>query len=228
MGSDGDERGLKNGKIEQIWKTSLACLCSFLTSMTGGIVLVWWEYLYHPQNRQLWMVPFGLILFSTPVIVGLSVFISDICNNSKDAQHASTQDQLVDSTDHSLVLHHSTKDDLRTNPIGPYGITLVWDWKPTTPSWNTINTCQFLRRSSKKIQKNTSYHRCQMLASTCGVVSGKRTEGIIRGKALFEKVYDVRESCPKVGFTFPGSLSPCFRLYMWGLRGDYLASSGRI
>ncbi|KAL4354176.1 hypothetical protein GQ457_06G019340 [Hibiscus cannabinus] len=57
-----------------------ACLWSFLVSLGGGLLLGWWEYEYHPENRQLWMVPFGLILFSTPLIIWFAIFVSDICS----------------------------------------------------------------------------------------------------------------------------------------------------
>ncbi|KAL0301974.1 UNVERIFIED_CONTAM: hypothetical protein Sradi_6474200 [Sesamum radiatum] len=38
------------------------------------------ELNYHPTNHQQWMVPLGLILFVTPLIVCLAVFTSDFCN----------------------------------------------------------------------------------------------------------------------------------------------------
>ncbi|KAL5792159.1 hypothetical protein ACOSP7_000753 [Xanthoceras sorbifolium] len=59
----------------------VACLWSFLVSITGGLTLGFWEYQYHPTNRQLWMVPFSLILLVTPVVVWFAVFVSDIFNN---------------------------------------------------------------------------------------------------------------------------------------------------
>jgi len=51
-------------------------ISSLLISITGGSLLGWWLHKYHPTNRQLWMVPFGLILLFTPAIVCLSLIIS--------------------------------------------------------------------------------------------------------------------------------------------------------
>ncbi|KHN06351.1 hypothetical protein D0Y65_016949 [Glycine soja] len=53
-------------------------ISSLLISIIGGSMLGWWLHKYHPTNRQLWMVPFGLILLLTPVIVWLSLIISDM------------------------------------------------------------------------------------------------------------------------------------------------------
>ncbi|GAB4844650.1 hypothetical protein Ancab_038052, partial [Ancistrocladus abbreviatus] len=63
----------------QHWKACIACLISFLVSMAGVAILVWWQIDYHPTNSELWMVPIGLILFATPVIVWLSSIFSDFC-----------------------------------------------------------------------------------------------------------------------------------------------------
>ncbi|CAL0318021.1 unnamed protein product [Lupinus luteus] len=52
---------------------------SVLITIAGGSLLGWWLYKYHPTNKQLWMVPFSLILFLTPLIVWFSLFISDLC-----------------------------------------------------------------------------------------------------------------------------------------------------
>ncbi|KAL2336257.1 hypothetical protein Fmac_010703 [Flemingia macrophylla] len=61
-------------------------MSSLLISTVGGSLLGWWLLKYHPTNRQLWMVPFGLILFLTPVIVWFSFIMSDlcICKNRED------------------------------------------------------------------------------------------------------------------------------------------------
>lgn len=73
-------------ELMKIAKTYIACLWSFLVSLTGGLMLAWWEYEYHPTNTQLWMVPFGLILFATPLIIWFAIFVSDICNFTDDAR----------------------------------------------------------------------------------------------------------------------------------------------
>ncbi|KAK3014920.1 hypothetical protein RJ639_009884 [Escallonia herrerae] len=78
MGSNEEERELKYKRRQKIVKACIACLGSFLISMFGGLILAFWELKYHPTNSQLWMVPFGLVVFATPVIAWFSVFISDI------------------------------------------------------------------------------------------------------------------------------------------------------
>ncbi|EOX95609.1 Uncharacterized protein TCM_005055 [Theobroma cacao] len=81
MGSDKEESfETKAKEPKRVVKTYTACLWSFLVSLTGGLMLAWWEYEYHPTYRQLWMVPFGLILFTTPVIIWFAIFVSDICS----------------------------------------------------------------------------------------------------------------------------------------------------
>ncbi|KAK7292860.1 hypothetical protein RJT34_15715 [Clitoria ternatea] len=57
----------------------IICIMSLLISIGGGCLLGWWLHKYHPTNRQLWMVPFGLIVFLTPLIVCFSLFFSDLC-----------------------------------------------------------------------------------------------------------------------------------------------------
>ncbi|XVE73644.1 hypothetical protein DITRI_Ditri11bG0135000 [Diplodiscus trichospermus] len=83
----------------KIVKTHIACLWSFLVSLAGGLMLAWWEYEYHPTNRQLWMVPFGLILFATPLIIWFAIFVSNICSFTDD----------VRTPDHGSVDHDPEK-----------------------------------------------------------------------------------------------------------------------
>ncbi|KAK2649984.1 hypothetical protein Ddye_017473 [Dipteronia dyeriana] len=79
-------------------KTCMACLWSFLVSMTGGLILGFWEYQYHQTNSQLWMVPFSLIMLVTPVMVWFAVLVSDVCNslsNNNDDHHVSMPSQTI-------------------------------------------------------------------------------------------------------------------------------------
>lgn len=62
----------------------IACVGAFSISMVGGVMLTCWEMKYHQSNSQLWMVPFGLILLATPVVVWLSIFVSDILGSKKE------------------------------------------------------------------------------------------------------------------------------------------------
>ncbi|GAV90789.1 hypothetical protein CFOL_v3_34193 [Cephalotus follicularis] len=81
MGSYREEKEIIKKEQENIGRTWIACVWSFLVSMTGGLTLGWWEYKHHPTNSQLWMVPFSLILLVTPVIIWFSVFSSAICDS---------------------------------------------------------------------------------------------------------------------------------------------------
>ncbi|CAA3023304.1 uncharacterized protein LOC111313976 [Olea europaea subsp. europaea] len=80
-------------RIVKIW---IICLGSFSLSMVGGLILAWWQFYYHPTNEQQWMVPIGLILFFTPLIVWFSVFLSDICNSSPNSLDSSPEKPFHD------------------------------------------------------------------------------------------------------------------------------------
>ncbi|GAB2224087.1 hypothetical protein Droror1_Dr00004834 [Drosera rotundifolia] len=71
------------GKLRK-WNTCIAGMASFLVSIAGGGLLLYWEMEYHPKNRQLWMVPFGLIMFCTPIIVWFCAIVSDVFCTNKD------------------------------------------------------------------------------------------------------------------------------------------------
>lgn len=87
MGTDKEEKHVENQEPKKIVRTCTACLWSFLVSITGGLMLCWWEYEHHPTNSQLWMVPFGLILFVTPVIAWFAVLVSETTgDNSEEGQ----------------------------------------------------------------------------------------------------------------------------------------------
>ncbi|TKY61216.1 hypothetical protein E2542_SST11066 [Spatholobus suberectus] len=80
MGSnEGEENG---GNKKNRWMITKPCLfilfLSLLISIAGGFVLGWWLHKYHPANRQLWMVPFGFVLFLTPLVICLSVIAPDL------------------------------------------------------------------------------------------------------------------------------------------------------
>ncbi|CAL5195071.1 unnamed protein product [Lathyrus oleraceus] len=78
------DEGVENGTYKKSkWITKLPyfviLFTSIFTSIVGGCVLGWWLHKYHPTNKQLWMVPFGFVLFFTPLIVLLSLIVSDPC-----------------------------------------------------------------------------------------------------------------------------------------------------
>ncbi|GMI73669.1 hypothetical protein HRI_001036200 [Hibiscus trionum] len=81
MDSDKQKRfETKTKESQKTVSTCTACLWSCLVSLSGGLMLGWWMYEYHPTNSQLWMVPFGLILFVTPLLIWFAVFVSDVCS----------------------------------------------------------------------------------------------------------------------------------------------------
>uniref|UniRef100_A0A803KZT9 Uncharacterized protein n=1 Tax=Chenopodium quinoa TaxID=63459 RepID=A0A803KZT9_CHEQI len=63
----------------KIQKILALLLLATLVSMIGGVVLVYWVIKYHPKNRELWMVPFGLVLFTTPPLVWFISIAADFC-----------------------------------------------------------------------------------------------------------------------------------------------------
>jgi len=100
MGSnEGDENG---GSNKSRWLTKPSCWCvlfmSLLVSIAGGLVLGWWLHKYHPSNTQLWMVPFGFLLFLTPLIICLALVLPDLCV----ATARIDQEQPSTTQDHSL------------------------------------------------------------------------------------------------------------------------------
>lgn len=113
MGSNCEDVGNEGYRENQRkLKPSLVIIILFLLSMlisfTGGYVLAWWIHKYRSENRELWMVPFGLILFLTPLFIWFSLIVSDICgyNYSKEDEEKviprRNHHQLVHPTDDSV------------------------------------------------------------------------------------------------------------------------------
>ncbi|XVF22302.1 hypothetical protein REPUB_Repub12eG0161200 [Reevesia pubescens] len=85
MGSEKEKRfETKMKEPKKIVNTYIACLWSFLVSLSGALMLAWWESEYHPTNSQLWLVPLGLILFATPLFIWFAIFVSYICGFTED------------------------------------------------------------------------------------------------------------------------------------------------
>ncbi|OMP08680.1 hypothetical protein COLO4_06217 [Corchorus olitorius] len=76
-------------------RSYVACLWSFLVSLSGGLLLAWWEHEYHPTYSQLWMVPVGLILFGTPVMIWFAISVSHFCKFTEDASPSVDGSSLV-------------------------------------------------------------------------------------------------------------------------------------
>ncbi|BAT87805.1 hypothetical protein LR48_Vigan09g166700 [Vigna angularis] len=98
----GSNQGDQNGSFKKSrWLTKpssfFILLISLLLTMAGGFVLGWWLHKYHPSNTQLWMVPFGFLLFLTPLIICLSVLIPDHCAATSriDQEQPKTQDHSL-------------------------------------------------------------------------------------------------------------------------------------
>jgi H+/Cl- antiporter ClcA len=92
------ENGDYNESQRKITKTYLMILVlCLLISLFGGSLLGWWLHKYHSTNKQLWMVPFSLILFLTPLIIWFSLFISQLCisKSYEELEDASNMSQLI-------------------------------------------------------------------------------------------------------------------------------------
>ncbi|MBA0617449.1 hypothetical protein Godav_026895 [Gossypium davidsonii] len=129
MGSEEDkilESKMKGSK--KTMNTFMACLWSFLVSLGGGLLLAWWEYQYHPTNRQLWMVPFGLILFFTPLIVWFAIFVSDIFSLTPDV------------TQPAASIHHPEKLSKQGTPTNEWILAGVRNSCPR-PQWKPSVLC---------------------------------------------------------------------------------------
>ncbi|KAG0474913.1 hypothetical protein HPP92_014599 [Vanilla planifolia] len=55
-----------------------AVVTSILTCMVGAGILGWWAAAFHPSNQKLWMVPVGLVMSGTPVVVWFSATVADV------------------------------------------------------------------------------------------------------------------------------------------------------
>ncbi|KAK6777296.1 hypothetical protein RDI58_024013 [Solanum bulbocastanum] len=55
--------------------------------MGGGVILTWWSSKFHTSNRQLWMVPLGLILVVTPIIICLAILLESYNHREIDDHH---------------------------------------------------------------------------------------------------------------------------------------------
>uniref|UniRef100_A0A0D9X3T3 Uncharacterized protein n=1 Tax=Leersia perrieri TaxID=77586 RepID=A0A0D9X3T3_9ORYZ len=50
--------------------------CLVVAAMGGASLLALWAVAFHPSNSRLWMVPVGLVLAFTPVVVYLALSFS--------------------------------------------------------------------------------------------------------------------------------------------------------
>ncbi|XP_074589929.1 uncharacterized protein LOC141845822 [Curcuma longa] len=70
-GGDGDRRG-------ESWTAVAINCCLLAAGAAGGALLAWWVQSFRRSNRQLWMVPAGLVLVGTPVFAWLSLLASAV------------------------------------------------------------------------------------------------------------------------------------------------------
>ncbi|KAJ0968645.1 hypothetical protein J5N97_025562 [Dioscorea zingiberensis] len=70
-------------KTKKLWTAESAWL--LLMSFAGGGILVWWSLKFHESNRQLWMVPVGLLMLATPFVTAFSFFFSSSSSSSSAA-----------------------------------------------------------------------------------------------------------------------------------------------
>ncbi|KAM3746658.1 hypothetical protein ACB098_06G218000 [Castanea mollissima] len=96
MGSFKEGKEESHGERKERVKSCIVYSWSLMVSMIGGLTMGWWEYEYHRTNRQLWMVPFGLVLLITPPFVWFSIFVSDWCSSKgEDAPSTTATSQPV-------------------------------------------------------------------------------------------------------------------------------------
>ena len=69
----GDEAAAKGKKMSRLDLVSLSMIC-----LAGGGILVRWALVFHPCNEQLWMVPVGLVMLGTPIMVWFAAAASDV------------------------------------------------------------------------------------------------------------------------------------------------------
>lgn len=70
----------RNGNMKSC-KTATWVVSMVVACLLGGLVFGWWEFQFHPTNRQLWMVPFSLILMIAPIFVLMSLLLNAFCTS---------------------------------------------------------------------------------------------------------------------------------------------------
>ncbi|CAJ1950515.1 unnamed protein product [Sphenostylis stenocarpa] len=105
----GTPKGVENGEYEYKENQGLTksyylvvFISSLLISTIGGSLLGWWLHKYHPTNRQLWMVPFSLILLFTPAIVCFSLIISGFRVSKNEEEDVLSMSQRIHPLNDSL------------------------------------------------------------------------------------------------------------------------------
>ncbi|CAO2835408.1 unnamed protein product [Amaranthus hypochondriacus] len=84
--------GIKRNDIEEvpkrrkIQKIIILLLSSTLVSLIGGVILAYWFIKYHPKSNELWMVPVGLVMFTTPPLVWLISIVAEFCCPQEEQQ----------------------------------------------------------------------------------------------------------------------------------------------
>ncbi|KAF8024529.1 hypothetical protein BT93_F1644 [Corymbia citriodora subsp. variegata] len=105
MGSSSTDENIGQEEAGKKGRRWIGCGCgwAFAVSMAGGLMLGWWEHQYHRSNRQLWMVPVGLILFLTPLFAWLSLVISDLCSSSSSSSVSKDHRPSLVPTPHASI-----------------------------------------------------------------------------------------------------------------------------
>jgi hypothetical protein len=61
-------------------------VCLAAACLAGGALLTWWALLFqHPSHVQVWMVPVGLVLGCTPVVVCVALRFSSSADDTPPA-----------------------------------------------------------------------------------------------------------------------------------------------
>lgn len=106
-----------NCKISLLAAKRIIAFLGYLSiSIGGGVMLTLWGLRFHPTNSQLWMVPLGLILLITPLIIWSSIFISNIFSNSNVPFPAAAAADQENSAAHVHIRRPYWEEE-RMNPI---------------------------------------------------------------------------------------------------------------
>ncbi|GJN12603.1 hypothetical protein PR202_ga30894 [Eleusine coracana subsp. coracana] len=75
-----DESALPEKKV--VLAAAAADVCLAAVCLAGAALLTWWALAFHPSYGQLWMVPVGLVLACTPVVVCVALHFSPAADQS--------------------------------------------------------------------------------------------------------------------------------------------------
>lgn len=70
------EKGKTSHQHQHVVAVAAVDVCLAAACLAGAALLTWWALAFHPTYAQLWMVPVGLVLACTPVVVCAALHFS--------------------------------------------------------------------------------------------------------------------------------------------------------